>query len=140
MKLGAAVHLVARSEEKLTVVRDWIRRAAKEDPTLAAVPPVTASAVDLGSSEGIARMVREAGDDLPLSWLQSLGLGRQPAKPSTPSTAPSPEPRAPATNRAALRGCDHHATTSIPGTEKAALPWMRERPPTCIKHGRDDRI
>ncbi|GAA3374439.1 hypothetical protein GCM10017750_07870 [Streptomyces racemochromogenes] len=32
------------------------------------------------------------------------------------------------------------ATTSIPGTEKAALSRVRERPPTCINAGRDDRI
>ncbi|MGW7059514.1 tyrosine-type recombinase/integrase [Streptomyces sp. NPDC054904] len=32
------------------------------------------------------------------------------------------------------------ATTSIPGMEKAALSRMRERPPTCVNAGRDDRI
>ncbi|MEU3317382.1 tyrosine-type recombinase/integrase, partial [Streptomyces sp. NPDC006662] len=38
------------------------------------------------------------------------------------------------------RACDHTATTSIPGMEKAVLPWVRERPPTCVNAGRDDRI
>lgn len=42
--------------------------------------------------------------------------------------------------REAVDTIDHTATTSIPGTEKAALSRMRERPPTCMKHGRDDRI
>ncbi|MFJ8387743.1 SDR family NAD(P)-dependent oxidoreductase [Streptomyces sp. NPDC094438] len=75
MKRGAAVHLVARGEEKLSAVRDWILHEAKEDPALDSTPEITFSAVDLASPAGIARMVREAGDDLPLSWVQSLGLG-----------------------------------------------------------------
>nr|WSW42679.1 hypothetical protein OG296_05850 [Streptomyces sp. NBC_01001] len=36
--------------------------------------------------------------------------------------------------------CDRTATTRTPGMEKAVLPFLRRRPPTCIKHSRDDRI
>ncbi|MBT2453147.1 SDR family oxidoreductase [Streptomyces sp. ISL-43] len=75
VKSGAAVHMVARSEAKLAAVRDWIFRAAKEDFVLDGTPRITFSAADLASPHGIARMVRESGDDLPLSWVQSLGLG-----------------------------------------------------------------
>ncbi|MFD9487338.1 tyrosine-type recombinase/integrase [Streptomyces sp. NPDC059991] len=32
------------------------------------------------------------------------------------------------------------ATTMAPDTRKAALPLARERPPTCVKQSRDDRI
>ncbi|MFD0269358.1 tyrosine-type recombinase/integrase [Streptomyces sp. NPDC127106] len=46
--------------------------------------------------------------------------GRQPAKPSTPSTAPSPEPRTPAAKHAARQGCDHHATTCSSCAEPSA--------------------
>ncbi|MEU3776237.1 ImmA/IrrE family metallo-endopeptidase [Streptomyces sp. NPDC032472] len=73
----------------------------------------------------------------------------QPPKPSTPSTAPSPEPRRPTTRRAARRGCDHHATASrgsVRSSAGSALPRRRpsgprlagRRPdvrPHCDHHG-----
>ncbi|MFB7223878.1 hypothetical protein [Streptomyces sp. NPDC056227] len=46
----------------------------------------------------------------------------------------------PAADRTGRRGRDHTATATSADARKAALPWMRERPPTCEKHGRDDRI
>ncbi|MGW1995592.1 hypothetical protein [Embleya sp. NPDC001921] len=42
--------------------------------------------------------------------------------------------------KAERRSCDHTATTTPQMTEKAALPFLRRRPPTCVKAGRDDRI
>ncbi|GAA4987723.1 hypothetical protein GCM10023205_68200 [Yinghuangia aomiensis] len=36
--------------------------------------------------------------------------------------------------------CDHPATTTPADTGKAALSVRRERPPTCVNAGRDDRI
>ncbi|WP_161500827.1 tyrosine-type recombinase/integrase [Embleya scabrispora] len=38
------------------------------------------------------------------------------------------------------RPCDHTATTSPRNAEKAAFPFLRRRPPTCVNAGRDDRI
>ncbi|GAA2433459.1 hypothetical protein GCM10010388_21790 [Streptomyces mauvecolor] len=57
---------------------------------------------------------------------EALGRLRAPAPPAFTTTANQPR-----TGR---------ATTMAPDTPKAALSWMRERPPTCSKHGRDDRI
>ncbi|MFF7243084.1 tyrosine recombinase XerC [Embleya sp. NPDC008237] len=36
--------------------------------------------------------------------------------------------------------CDHTATTTPRDVEKAAFPFLRRRPPTCVNAGRDDRI
>ncbi|WP_406386620.1 tyrosine-type recombinase/integrase [Streptomyces sp. NBC_00211] len=66
----------------------------------------------------------------------------RPAPPRSPPPVQLPRPACvqhhggPVPNRA----CDHAATTSTPGTEKAVLPCVRERPPTCMKQSRDDRI
>lgn len=38
------------------------------------------------------------------------------------------------------RSCDHTATTTPQNAEKAALSFLRRRPPTCVNAGRDDRI
>ncbi|WP_030712795.1 tyrosine-type recombinase/integrase [Streptomyces sp. NRRL F-2580] len=65
-----------------------------------------------------------------------------PAPPRSPPPAPLPRPARVQHygGQAPNRACDHTATTRTPGMEKAALSRMRERPPTCMKHGRDDRI
>ncbi|WP_234321073.1 site-specific integrase [Streptomyces katrae] len=34
----------------------------------------------------------------------------------------------------------HRLRSPAPPAEKAVLSYVRERPPTCVKHGRDDRI
>ncbi|WP_123968991.1 hypothetical protein [Streptomyces sp. TLI_185] len=57
---------------------------------------------------------------------EALHRLRSPAPPAFCATAERPQLRP--------------ATTSPPGTRKAVLPEARERPPTCIKAGRDDRI
>lgn len=52
---------------------------------------------------------------------------------------PAHRPSAPPPTRPA-RACDHTATTLAPDARKAVLSEVRERPPTCLEHGRDDRI
>ncbi|MFF7243069.1 tyrosine-type recombinase/integrase [Embleya sp. NPDC008237] len=42
--------------------------------------------------------------------------------------------------KAERRSCDHTATTTPREAEKAVLPSLRRRPPTCVDAGRDDRI
>lgn len=74
-RLGAAVHLVARTESKLQAVKEWVLDELGLSSESPANPGITYSAVDLGSELDISRMVNDISDDLPLSWVQSLGLG-----------------------------------------------------------------
>lgn len=65
---GAIVHLVARTESKLQIVKKWIE---------ANVPGaiVEYSSVDLGDINSLQKFVNTIPDDLPLYWVQSVGLG-----------------------------------------------------------------
>jgi short-subunit dehydrogenase len=67
-KAGAVVHLVARSEDKLRAVKKWIESE---------VPGSTAeySAVDLNDEKALQAMLDNIPADLPLYWVQSVGLG-----------------------------------------------------------------
>ncbi|MGW7459495.1 tyrosine-type recombinase/integrase [Streptomyces sp. NPDC054797] len=62
--------------------------------------------------------------------------------PRSPQPAPLPRPARVQHHggQAPNRARDHTATTRTPGMEKAVLPCVRERPPTCTKQSRDDRI
>ncbi|MCX5193318.1 tyrosine-type recombinase/integrase [Streptomyces sp. NBC_00249] len=61
------------------------------------------------------------------------------AKPSTGS-APPPRPCSAPWRTGPEPGVRPHCDHQDSGHGKAALSRMRERPPTCIKHSRDDRI
>jgi hypothetical protein len=73
---------------------------------------------------------------------QNITARPHPTTPRSPQPAPLPRLAVLLHRREASPNpaCDHSATTSPPATRKAALPQTRERPPTCIKAGRDDRI
>ncbi|MGP4012740.1 tyrosine-type recombinase/integrase [Streptomyces sp. 4N124] len=61
------------------------------------------------------------------------------AKLSTGS-APPPRPASAPPRTGPAPGLRPHRDHQPPDTRKAVLPQTRERPPTCIKAGRDDRI
>ncbi|OHA00064.1 MAG: hypothetical protein A3C07_05275 [Candidatus Sungbacteria bacterium RIFCSPHIGHO2_02_FULL_47_11] len=67
-KAGAVVHIVARTESKLQIVKKWIEEN---------IPgaQVEYSAVDLGDLVALQKLVASISDDLPLYWVQSVGLG-----------------------------------------------------------------
>jgi short-subunit dehydrogenase len=67
-KAGAIVHLVARTESKLQIVKKWIGEnipGAK----------VEYSPIDLNDVVALKKLVNSVPDDLPLYWVQSVGLG-----------------------------------------------------------------
>jgi len=68
VKAGAVVHLVARTEDNLQKVKQWI---ANEIPGA----KVEYSAVDLNDLPALAAMIASLPADLPLYWVQSVGLG-----------------------------------------------------------------
>ncbi|MGW7074796.1 hypothetical protein [Streptomyces sp. NPDC054866] len=57
-------------------------------------------------------------------------------RPYSPAAAPTD----PATYPPRTREGDHTATTTVRKTVKAALAFLRKRPPTCENTSRDDRI
>lgn len=67
-KAGAIVHLVARSEDKLHIVKQWIEQ---EVPNAR----VEYTPVDLNDNVAIGHMIQSLPADAPLYWVQSVGLG-----------------------------------------------------------------
>lgn len=67
-KNGAIVHLVARTEANLKIVKKWI-----EDNISNA--QVEYSAVDLNDINSLQKLINSIPRDLPLYWVQSVGLG-----------------------------------------------------------------
>lgn len=67
-KAGAIVHMIARSEEKLHVARQWI---------LQNIPHarVEYTALDLNDAVVVQNMVQNFPGDASLYWVQSVGLG-----------------------------------------------------------------
>ncbi|HEY9585428.1 MAG TPA: SDR family NAD(P)-dependent oxidoreductase [Candidatus Paceibacterota bacterium] len=65
---GAIVHMVARTEDKLRGVKRWIER-------LNPGARVEYGAVDLNKTAAIQKLVGALHDDIPLYWVQSVGLG-----------------------------------------------------------------
>lgn len=67
-RAGAVVHMVARNEQNLAHVADWIHEELPD-------AQVEYSAVDLSSADEIKKLAKLLPFDLPLYWVQSLGLG-----------------------------------------------------------------
>ncbi|NTW14661.1 MAG: SDR family oxidoreductase [Candidatus Moranbacteria bacterium] len=67
-KAGAVVHMVSHSEDKLQIVQRWIRRGIPGSV-------IEYSVVDLGGQSDLEHLAKELPNDLPLYWVQSLGLG-----------------------------------------------------------------
>ncbi len=67
-RAGAVVHLVARTERNLCLVQQWIEKEISG-------ARVEYSVVDLNEVDSVAKMVAAIPDDLPLYWVQSVGLG-----------------------------------------------------------------
>ncbi|NTW46075.1 MAG: SDR family oxidoreductase [Candidatus Moranbacteria bacterium] len=67
-RAGASVHIVSRSKEKLDAIARWI---------LSLVPnaDIAVSPVDLGDTDQIHALTEKIPDNLPLYWVQSVGLG-----------------------------------------------------------------
>lgn len=65
---GAVVHMVSRTEENLRIVKIWIEMQLPE-------ARVEYSAVDLNDRAAVQAMVDALPTDLPLYWVQSVGLG-----------------------------------------------------------------
>ncbi len=67
-KAGAIVHLVARTEANLAIVKKWIEENISG-------AQVEYSAVDLSDSSAMQKLAAAIPNDLPLFWVQSVGLG-----------------------------------------------------------------
>lgn len=67
-KAGAVVHMVSRSKEKLQIVQRWIRREIPGSR-------IEYSIADLGDQASLEHLAKDIPNDLPLFWVQSLGLG-----------------------------------------------------------------
>jgi short-subunit dehydrogenase len=67
-KAGAVVHLVARNQNKLKAIKKWIENEAEE-------AIVEYSALDLNDKNALHNMLDVIPSDLPLYWVQSVGLG-----------------------------------------------------------------
>ncbi|MEK7518784.1 MAG: SDR family oxidoreductase [Patescibacteria group bacterium] len=67
-KAGAIVHLVARTEKNLTIVKQWIE-------SIVADAKVEFTATDLGDRQSLKRLVESIPRNHPLYWVQSVGLG-----------------------------------------------------------------
>ncbi|MCI0565776.1 SDR family oxidoreductase [bacterium] len=67
-KAGAVVHLVSRTADKLQIVKNWIEKEIPE-------ARVEFSAVDLSDTKQLKKLAEDLPDDLPLYWVQSVGLG-----------------------------------------------------------------
>jgi len=67
-KSGAVVHIIARTESKLKIIKKWI-----EDSIVDA--KVEYSAIDLNNIDSLKKIIDSIPSDLPLYWVQSAGLG-----------------------------------------------------------------
>jgi len=67
-KAGAIVHLVSRTEDKLKIVKNWIEKEVLE-------AKVEYSVVDLSNIEQLKKLSKDLPSDIPLYWVQSVGLG-----------------------------------------------------------------
>lgn len=67
-KAGATVLLVSRSEAKLKQVKEWIEREVPK-------AVIEYAAVDLNDTAALKTLVDSISTDLPLYWVQSVGLG-----------------------------------------------------------------
>lgn len=67
-KAGAVVHLVARTENKLQIVKKWIEENVSG-------AKVEYSATDLSDKNSLKKLVDSISTNLPLYWVQSVGLG-----------------------------------------------------------------
>ncbi len=67
-KSGAIIHLVARTESNLQIVKKWIEENVSG-------AQVEYSVVDLGNLDSLKKLVDSIPADLPLYWVQSVGLG-----------------------------------------------------------------
>jgi short-subunit dehydrogenase len=67
-RAGATLHLVGRTENKLCVVKRWIE---SECPRAI----VEYSTIDLNDKEALKNMLNSIQTDIPLYWVQSMGLG-----------------------------------------------------------------
>lgn len=67
-KVGATVHMVSRTESKLQIVKKWIEQNIPN-------ARVEYSAVDLSDKNSLKKLVGSMPTDLPLYWVQSVGLG-----------------------------------------------------------------
>lgn len=67
-KAGAVVHLVARTEANLQIVKKWIEENISD-------AKVEYSAIDLNDITALQKLVKSIPDKLPLYWVQSVGLG-----------------------------------------------------------------
>ncbi len=67
-KAGAIVHLVARTESKLEIVKNWIEKEV-------AGARVEYTALDLNDRLALENLVKSIPTDVPLYWVQSVGLG-----------------------------------------------------------------
>lgn len=67
-RAGAIVHLVARTESKLKLVKQWIEENVKD-------AHVEYSSVDLNDNETLKQLIDNLPTEVPLYWVQSVGLG-----------------------------------------------------------------
>ncbi len=67
-KTGAVVHMVSHTESKLEIVKKWIEEKIPE-------AKIEYSVVDLSNKEEIEKFILKLPKDLPLYWVQSVGLG-----------------------------------------------------------------
>ena len=67
-RAGAVIHLLARTESNLTIVRDWILGQIPETA-------IELAAVDLNDRPALDQWVGSLPSDLSLYWVQSVGLG-----------------------------------------------------------------
>lgn len=67
-KTGAIVHIVARTENKLQLVKKWIEENIPNSK-------VEYSAIDLNDLSALKGMIDSLPKDFPLYWIQSVGLG-----------------------------------------------------------------
>ena len=67
-KNGAIVHLVARTEEKIKIIKKWIEDNVPD-------AKVEYSALDLSDINSLKKLVASIPDDIPLYWVQSAGIG-----------------------------------------------------------------
>ncbi len=65
---GAIVHMVARSEEKLHLVKQWIEQEVSH-------ARIEYSAADVSDINAVQSMIRTLPADVPLYWVQSVGVG-----------------------------------------------------------------
>lgn len=67
-RAGARVHLMARSENKLTIIKRHIEREVPGSN-------VCSTMIDLNNLASVRRIIDIIPDDKPLAWVQSVGLG-----------------------------------------------------------------